>query len=101
LNPEVYRVLREGDYPGGQPFHGLTYTDDLSGMRAITDAMSLPEAVARALAAGADQALWSSGTEIGPAVDAVQRSLAEGHISPEAVDSAAHRVQLQLVYAGL
>lgn len=101
LNPEVYRVLREGDYPGGQPFHGLTYTDDLSGMRAITDAMSLPEAVARALAAGADQALWSSGAEIGPAVDAVQHALAQGEISPEAVDAAAQRVQLQLVYAGL
>ena len=101
LNPEVYRVLREGDYPGGQPFAGLTYTDDLSGMRAITDAMSLPEAVARAIVAGADQALWSSGTEIGPAVDAVQHDLAQGEIAPEDIAAAAQRVQLQLVYAGL
>ena len=79
----------------------MTYTDDLSGMRAITDAMSLPEAVARAIAAGADQALWSSGTEIGPAVDAVQHALAQGEIAPEDIAAAAQRVQLQLVYAGL
>ncbi|MDR7330428.1 glycoside hydrolase family 3 N-terminal domain-containing protein [Corynebacterium guangdongense] len=101
LNPAAYRLLRSGDYPDGHPFGGLTYTDDLSGMKAITDTMSVPQAVTAAIGAGADQALWSSGTDIIPAIDAVQHALASGAIDRAALDDAAFRVQLQLVHSGL
>ncbi len=101
LNPAAYRLLRSGDYPGGAPFTGLTYTDDLSGMKAITDTLSVPQAVTAAIAAGADQALWSSGAELVPAIDAVQHALATGAVDPAALDDAAFRVQLQLVESGL
>lgn len=100
LNPAAYDLLRTGSYPGGTPMTGLIYTDDLSGMKAITDRISLPGAVAATIAAGADQALWSSGVGINEAVDAVEREVQEGRLPVERIDAAALNVQLQLVYAG-
>lgn len=97
LDPAVYRLLRSGDYPGGAPFDGLVYTDDLSGMRAITDRMPTPEAVRAAIAAGADQALWSSATDLGQAIDLVDAAVTAGEIPIEQIDASALRVQLQFV----
>ncbi|AIT61977.1 glycoside hydrolase family 3 N-terminal domain-containing protein [Corynebacterium doosanense] len=100
LNPAAYDLLRTGSYPGGASLTGLIYTDDLSGMKAITDRISLPGAVAAALSAGADQALWSSGVGLVEAIDAVELAVREGRLPVERLDAAAFNVQLQLVYAG-
>ena len=97
LNPAIYELLRSGDYPGGSPFHGVAVTDDLSGMRAITDHMSTPEAVRRAIAAGADQALWSSGTDLPAAIDGVVAAVNNGDIPEERITTAATRVQQQFI----
>ncbi|EFK55483.1 glycoside hydrolase family 3 protein [Corynebacterium genitalium ATCC 33030] len=101
LNPAAYRMLREGNYPGGKPFAGVAVTDDLSGMRAITDLMPTPEAVRRAIAAGADQALWSSGSDLGPAIDATVGAVERGEIPEERINAAAARVQQQFIDANL
>lgn len=101
LNPNAYRMLREGNYPGGSPFTGVAVTDDLSGMRAITDYMATPEAVRRAIAAGADQALWSSGQGLPEAIDGVLTAIDRGEIPIERVNEAARRVQQQLIDTGL
>ncbi|AGF73581.1 glycoside hydrolase family 3 N-terminal domain-containing protein [Corynebacterium halotolerans] len=100
LDPAVYRLLRSGGYPGGVPFDGLVYTDDLSGMRAITDRMPTPEAVRAAIAAGADQALWSSATGLGHAIDLVDAAVTAGEIPIGQIDASALRVQLQLLESG-
>lgn len=53
LDPAVYRALRtEVGFPG------LVVTDELSDMKAVRDRFGLREAVRRALAAGADLALF-------------------------------------------
>lgn len=101
LNPEAYRVLREGDYPGGVPFDGVVVTDDLSGMRGILDYRPTPEAVKGAIASGADQALWSSGADVASIIDLVTAAAASGEIPAERIDSAAVRTQQQLIDAGL
>ncbi|WP_165165050.1 glycoside hydrolase family 3 protein [Corynebacterium qintianiae] len=101
LNPEAYRILREGDYPGGTPFDGVIVTDDLSGMRGITDYRSTPEAVRDAIASGADQALWSSGADVAYIIDAVTAAVRAGLIPPERIDAAATRTQQQLIDVGL
>ena len=98
LNPNTYRMLRTGDYPGGQPFNGVAITDDLSGMRAITDHMPTPVAVRRAIAAGADQALWSSGAGLRESIDATVAAVNAGEIPVERIDDAARRVQQQLTH---
>nr|VDG64238.1 beta-N-acetylhexosaminidase [Streptococcus thermophilus] len=101
LNPAAYRMLRQGNYPGGKPFSGVAVTDDLSGMRAITDLMPTPEAVRRAIAAGADQALWSSGSDLGAAIDVTVAAVERGEIPVERVNAAAVRVQQQFIDASL
>lgn len=93
LNPNAYRMLRTGDYPGGQPFNGVAVTDDLSGMRAITDLMPTPDAVRSAIAAGADQALWSSGDGLRESIDGTVAAVEAGQIPAARIDKAARRVQ--------
>ena len=101
LNPEAYRILREGDYPGGAPFDGVVVTDDLSGMRGILDYAPTPQAVKLAIAAGADQALWSSGADIPHVIDVVVAAVESGELSEARVDEAAVRTQQQLLDVGL
>lgn len=101
LEPAAYDLLRSGTYPGGVPFDGLIYTDDLSGMRAITDRHPLPAAVALALGAGADQALFSNVTDFPAVIDAVMAAINTGQISAAQITASAERVQHQLARSGL
>ncbi|MFD2456471.1 glycoside hydrolase family 3 N-terminal domain-containing protein [Corynebacterium mendelii] len=95
FNPAVYQLLRGGAYRGGAPFDGVIYTDDLSGMKAISDTTPLPEAVLRSLTAGADVALWISTRGLVEAIDHVDRAVAEGRYSEQALNRAAARVAAQ------
>lgn len=83
LTPEVYALLRQEI-----GFDGLVVTDDLGAMDAITDEFTLPQAVERALEAGADMALWSSGGRITPVLD----HLEQAGLDPAATDAAVTRV---------
>jgi beta-N-acetylhexosaminidase len=83
LTPAVYALLR-----GDIGFDGLVLTDDLGAMDAITDEFTLPEAVERALEAGADIALWSSGDRITPVLD----HLEQAKLDPAANDTAVTRI---------
>jgi beta-N-acetylhexosaminidase len=87
LTPAAYALLRD-DYH----FDGLVVTDDLGAMKAITDRFDLPTAVTTALAAGADQALWSAGGDAGPVLTALEAALAGGELDPAANDRAVARV---------
>ena len=51
-----------------------------------------PEAVERALAAGADVALWSTGGRVTQVLDRLDAALAAGRIDPAANDRAVARV---------
>ena len=92
LSPAAYRLLREGHGYGAQPFDGPIFTDDLSGMRAVTDAFPLPRAVAESLIAGADSPLWITTAGIGEALDAVEQALANGALSRQALDRSLMRM---------
>ena len=92
LNPEAYRILRQGAYPGGVPFDGVVVTDDLSGMRGILDYAPTPEAVKMALTAGADQALWSSGADLVGIIDGVVAGVERGEVPLARIDEAVARV---------
>lgn len=100
LDPATYALLRSGSYPGGVPFEGVAYTDDLTGMRAVTDRYTLPQAVVAAVRAGADQPLFSSGGELVAAIDALDAAVTSGEVPAERLDDAAYRVQLQLLSSG-
>lgn len=96
INPAAYALLRSGDYPGGEPYRGVIYTDDLSGMRAITNRMGTPAAVLASLKAGADCALWISTANLPRAIDEVDAALSNGVYPLAQLEDSALRVRLQL-----
>ncbi|WP_439423163.1 glycoside hydrolase family 3 N-terminal domain-containing protein [Saccharothrix sp. HUAS TT10] len=87
LSPAAYALLR-----GEFGFTGPAMTDDLGAMRAVTDRVGLPDAVAQALAAGADIALWSSGGRVGEVLDHLEGAVAAGSLPQTRVDEATRRV---------
>ncbi|OLT39092.1 beta-glucosidase [Saccharomonospora sp. CUA-673] len=87
ISPAAYELLRE-DYE----FDGPVVTDDLGAMKAITDRHPLPEAVLRALQAGADQALWSSGGNVAPVLDRLEQAYRDGDLPEDQVDESLTRV---------
>jgi beta-N-acetylhexosaminidase len=90
LNPAAYGLLRAGA-DGAPGFTGTVYTDDLTGMQAITDLHSGPEAVVAALQAGADAPLTSTAADVQGSVDAIVAALADGSLDRGAVGKAAER----------
>ena len=86
LTPATYQLLR-----GTYQFDGLTITDDLGAMKAVSAELALPDAVQRALAAGADMALWTSRDPVTPVLDGLERALATGALDPKANDTAVAR----------
>ncbi|MYW90130.1 glycoside hydrolase family 3 protein [Amycolatopsis rubida] len=88
LAPQAYQLLRNEFH-----FTGPVITDDLGGMKAITDRFALPDAVLKALQAGADQALFSSGhNDVGAVVDRLQRAVESGELSGAQVTASLERV---------
>lgn len=92
LSPAAYRLLRDGHGYGAPPYTGAIFTDDLSGMRAVTDTFPLPQAVTESLIAGADSPLWISTAGIAEALDAVERALADGFLTRSALDRSLDRM---------
>jgi beta-N-acetylhexosaminidase len=87
LTPAVYALLR-----GEFGFDGMVITDDLGAMKAITGQFELPQAVEKALAAGADVALWSSGGRATPVLDGLEQALAAGRLDAAANTTAVERI---------
>ena len=92
LSPAAYRLLREGHGYGAPAFDGPIFTDDLSGMRAVTDSHPLPRAVTEALIAGADSPLWITTDGLAEVVDTVEGAVAGGALSPDELDRSLQRM---------
>lgn len=92
LSPATMRLLRDGVGYGARRFEGPIFTDDLSGMKAITDRFSVPQAVAKSLEAGADVALWISTDQLSAAIDAVEASVRAKRITAQQLDDSVLRV---------
>ncbi|EOD66706.1 beta-glucosidase [Amycolatopsis vancoresmycina DSM 44592] len=87
LSPAAYGLLR-----GEFAFTGPVVTDDLGAMKAITAQYSLPDAVLKALQAGADQALWSSGGRVDEVLDRLVKAVQAGELPPARVQESVTRV---------
>lgn len=88
ISPGAVALLRGGVGYGGVPFNGPIFTDDLSGMKAITDRYSISEAVEAALAAGVDRALWLTTDEVPQVLDHLENAVASGELPQQRVDEA-------------
>ncbi|CRK62215.1 Beta-hexosaminidase [Alloactinosynnema sp. L-07] len=90
LHPATYRLLREG-----LAFDGLTVTDDLGGMKAVSDRYDLPEAVLQSLRAGVDIPFWSSGADrLTEVLDRLETALRTGELTQPRVTDALERVMI-------
>lgn len=92
LSPAAVNLLRTGAGYGAQPFKGLIFTDDLSGMGAISDLYSVPQAVVKAISAGVDVALWITTDALGATLDALESAVRAGRIERDAIDRSVLRI---------
>jgi beta-N-acetylhexosaminidase len=92
LSAKAVDLLREGSGYGGPPFDGPVFTDDLSSMKAITDYYTVPEAVLRALQAGADTALWITTAEVPSVLDRLDAAINAKELSITNVEASVRRM---------
>ncbi|MEJ6549796.1 glycoside hydrolase family 3 N-terminal domain-containing protein [Corynebacterium sp. USCH3] len=91
LNPAAYALLRDGTGEG-PGFDGIVFTDDLTGMQAITDLHDGPEAVVQALRAGADAPLTSTAADVPATVDGLVAAVENGDLDRNRLTEAADRL---------
>jgi beta-N-acetylhexosaminidase len=87
LSPAALALLREEFR-----FTGMVFTDDLGAMAAITHRVDLPEAVRRALNAGADMALWITAKRLTEVLDHLEWAVADGSLPERRVNDAVTHV---------
>lgn len=92
INPRVMGMLRTGKGYGGPAFDGVVFSDDLSGMAAISAKYPITEAVPMALRAGSDVALWLSTDKVPAVLDALERAVATKKLPTEKVNRSVVRI---------
>ncbi|OZC56364.1 beta-glucosidase [Rhodococcus sp. RS1C4] len=92
ISPAAMSLLRDGVGYGAAPFTGPIFTDDLSGMAAITDRLGIVAAVEAALVAGADVALWLTTDDVPQVLDNLEDAVATGRLDAAQVDESAATV---------
>jgi beta-N-acetylhexosaminidase len=93
LSPAAYALLRNGSGYGAPPFDGPVFTDDLSSMKAISDHFGVPDAVLKALQAGADTALWITTAEVPAVLDRLTQAVeVTGELEMDNVDASVRRM---------
>ena len=92
LSRPAVQLLREGTGYGAPPFNGPVFSDDLSGMGAISDRYGVSEAALRTLQAGTDIALWLTTDEVPAVLDRLQKAVAAGELPMSAVNESLVRV---------
>lgn len=92
ISEPAMSLLRDGTGYGGKPFDGPIFTDDLSGMAAITAQYGIEQAVTLALTAGADLALWLSTDDVPAVLDSLTAAVQSGDLPAKQVDESVVRV---------
>lgn len=92
ISPAAMALLRNGEGYGAPPFTGPIFTDDLSGMAAITDRLGIVAAVEAAVVAGADVALWLTTDDVPQVLDNLENAVATGRLPADQVDRSAATV---------
>ncbi|WP_419215491.1 glycoside hydrolase family 3 N-terminal domain-containing protein [Gordonia sp. CPCC 205333] len=92
VNARAIAMLRTGKGYRGPAFNGVVFSDDLSGMAAISAKYPIEQAVPMALSAGSDVALWLSTDKVSTVLDALERAVARKTLSEAKVDRSVVRI---------
>jgi len=87
LSPQAVELLRDGTGYDAPPFTGVIFTDDLSGMKAITDRFDIADAVEQALKSGVTSALWLTTDDVPRVLDHLEDAVAKGRLPQSQVDA--------------
>ncbi|MFC9517932.1 glycoside hydrolase family 3 N-terminal domain-containing protein [Nocardiaceae bacterium NPDC056970] len=87
LSPQAVELLRDGTGYDAPPFTGVIFTDDLSGMKAITDRFDIADAVEQALKSGVTSALWLTTNDVPRVLDHLEDAVAKGRLPQSQVDA--------------
>lgn len=92
LSAKAIGMLRTGQPYGGPAFDGVVFSDDLSGMGAITQRYTLPQAVQRFLVAGGDIALWISTDAVSSVLTSLESAVRAGALPEAKVNASVVRI---------
>ncbi|MFT3901293.1 MAG: glycoside hydrolase family 3 N-terminal domain-containing protein [Gordonia sp. (in: high G+C Gram-positive bacteria)] len=92
ISPAAIQMLRTGEGYNGPAFNGVIFSDDLSGMAAITEKYPITQAAPMALAAGSDIALWLTTDKVTAVLDALEKAVANNKLSMDHVNAAVNRI---------
>ncbi|NED66401.1 glycoside hydrolase family 3 protein, partial [Streptomyces sp. SID10244] len=92
ISPRAIGMLRTGQPYGGPPFNGVVFSDDLSGMAAISARYPIEQAVPMAIKAGSDIALWLATDRVSSVLDSLQREVAAKRLTMARVDRSVVRI---------
>ncbi|UVF76302.1 glycoside hydrolase family 3 N-terminal domain-containing protein [Gordonia mangrovi] len=92
ISPRAYGMLRTGKPYGGPAYNGVVFTDDLSGMAAISARYPIEQAAPMAIRAGADVALWLSTDRVPAVLDTLEQQVASNRLTEQRVDRSVVRV---------
>ncbi|MEE3849969.1 glycoside hydrolase family 3 protein [Gordonia sp. LSe1-13] len=92
ISPQAIGMLRTGRGYGGPPFNGVVFSDDLSGMAAISARYPIEQAAPMAIRAGSDIALWLSTDRVTSVLDALEQEVAANRLTEQRVDRSVVRI---------
>lgn len=92
ISRPAIQLLRRGAGYGGPPFNGVVFSDDLSGMAAISARYPIEQAVEKFILAGGDIALWLSTDRVSSVLDTLERAVSAGSLAPRRLDDKVVRV---------
>ena len=92
ISPRAMTMLRTGKPYGGPAFNGVVFSDDLSGMAAISERYPIEQAALMSIKAGGDIALWITTDRVSAVLDAMQRAVSAGTLTQARVDRSVVRI---------
>ena len=92
ISRPAIQMLRTGVGYDGPRFNGVIFSDDLSGMAAISAQYPIEQAVEKFILAGGDIALWLSTDRVSSVLDNLERAVSAGRLAPARLDDKVVRI---------